>query len=340
MRTPFRHLLIATAAVLLVPSAIGLAQSDSVGVVLEDRALADTAVARASCADGSLPEPGLQGDVPAADRDSGRSTQGYRCNINRIGGYAGRGAGITSTQFEHCAYLGTFFPGNLLGPARACRSSTSPIRRTRAHRHTDRTGDAGGYLGEPQGQQTAQSCWSAAGVPALTGAGLLSVYDICDCAHPRLLNPGTGHRSDPAAARSPPTKAASPRTAAPTGARVSRPACVSAVDLTDPADPRVIWQGCPAIPCTGSASARRRQPDVSGEQHGRDEDPRHQRGAAPRSRSAGAELADMTWIGWLGDTAHRPGDLRRRAPCVHRRRGRFRRCETDRRLRRHASARR
>ena len=58
-----------------------------------------TSVPRADCGPGAAPENGLQGDVTAADRDSGRSTQGYRCNISFVGGYAGRGAGITSTSF-------------------------------------------------------------------------------------------------------------------------------------------------------------------------------------------------------------------------------------------------
>ncbi|MGF7124597.1 DUF305 domain-containing protein [Rhodococcus sp. AG1013] len=75
------------------------------------------AAARADCGAGSMPETGLQGDVPAAERDSGRSSSGYSCNISRLGAYEGRGAGIVSASFDHCVYMGSFFPGNMLDQA-------------------------------------------------------------------------------------------------------------------------------------------------------------------------------------------------------------------------------
>lgn len=39
---------------------------------------------------------------------------------------------------------------------------------------------------------TARKLLVGTGVPFLEGTGYLSVYDISDCAHPRLLNPGPG----------------------------------------------------------------------------------------------------------------------------------------------------
>ena len=39
---------------------------------------------------------------------------------------------------------------------------------------------------------TARKLLVGTGVPLLTGVGLMSVYDISDCAHPKLLNPGPG----------------------------------------------------------------------------------------------------------------------------------------------------
>jgi hypothetical protein len=205
MRTRY-CLLVAVAAVLVVPNAVGTAQPDSPAVVQEDRSLADTAVTRASCAGDALPEPGLQGDVPAAERDSGRSTQGYRCNISRIGGYGGRGAGITSTQFDHCVYLGSFFPGNLLGPAQGVQvidvaDPANPVLTTTL---TEPAMLAGTW--ESLKVNAARKLLVGTGAPAFTGAGLISIYDISDCAHPRR------------------TKAASPPTAAPTGPPASSPA--------------------------------------------------------------------------------------------------------------------
>ncbi|MGY2086775.1 LVIVD repeat-containing protein [Nocardia gipuzkoensis] len=244
MRTPYRRLLVAAAAVLLVPAAIGIAQPDSSGIVLENRDIADTAVARASCAGDALPEPGLQGDVPAADRDSGRSTQGYRCNISRIGGYAGRGAGITSTQFDHCVYLGSFFPGNLLGPAQGVQviDVADPANPVLTATLTEPAMLAGTW--ESLKVNAARKLLVGTGVPAFTGAGLISVYDISDCAHPRLLNPGPGTDLSLPVRITAHEGGFSPdgRTYWASGVI---PGIVSAVDLTDPADPRVIWQGMP-----------------------------------------------------------------------------------------------
>ncbi|GAA3168414.1 hypothetical protein GCM10020255_055360 [Rhodococcus baikonurensis] len=74
-----------------------------------------------------MPETGLQGDVPAEDRNSGRSRDGYSCNMSQIGGYSGRGGGITSTNFEHCSYVGSFFPGTSSAPRKASKFSTCQI---------------------------------------------------------------------------------------------------------------------------------------------------------------------------------------------------------------------
>lgn len=244
MRTPHRRLLVAAAAVLLIPTTTGLAQPDSTGVVLENRTIADTSVARASCAGDALPEPGLQGDVSAADRDSGRSTQGYRCNISRIGGYAGRGAGITSTQFDHCVYLGSFFPGNLLGPAQGVQviDVADPANPVLTATLTEPAMLAGTW--ESLKVNAARRLLVGTGVPAFTGAGLISVYDISDCAHPRLLNPGPGTDLSLPVQITAHEGGFSPdgRTYWASGVI---PGIVSAVDLTDPADPRVIWQGMP-----------------------------------------------------------------------------------------------
>ncbi|MGS2809148.1 LVIVD repeat-containing protein [Nocardia sp. MW-W600-9] len=244
MRTPYRRLLTAAAAVLLVPAAIVIAEPDSSGVVLESRDIADTAVARANCAGDALPEPGLQGDVPAADRDSGRSTQGYRCNISRIGGYSGRGAGITSTQFDHCVYLGSFFPGNLLGPAQGVQviDVADPANPVLTATLTEPAMLAGTW--ESLKVNAERKLLVGTGVPAFTGAGLISVYDISDCAHPRLLNPGPGTDLNLPVQITAHEGGFSPdgRTYWASGVI---PGIVSAVDLTDPADPRVIWQGMP-----------------------------------------------------------------------------------------------
>lgn len=240
---------LAIAAATVLPFGDVLAQPAGASV-REVGGVIDVAAARAECGPGSDPETGLQGDVPAADRSSGRSAHGYSCNITRLGTYPGRGGGITSTSFEHCAYLGTFFPGDLLGPSVGVQvvdasTPTAPVLSTTL-------AEPAMVLGTWESLKVHQGrkLLVGAGVPALTGAGLLSVYDVSDCAHPRLLNPGPG------------TNVAMPLpiTAheggfSPDGNTYwtsgTAPGIVSAVDLTDPSTPRVIWQGLPGLSMHG-----------------------------------------------------------------------------------------
>src|SRR4051812_1763575 len=62
---------------------------------------------KAKCGPGSLPETGLQGEVPLADQFSTRSMQGYRCNLELVGQYAGDGSAIMMAWQDHCAYMPT-----------------------------------------------------------------------------------------------------------------------------------------------------------------------------------------------------------------------------------------
>jgi hypothetical protein len=69
------------------------------------------------CGADALPETGLQGQVPKADQDSGRSRQGYRCNLRLVGqnNIDARGANMQLAWYEDCAYVGIigvreFFP--------------------------------------------------------------------------------------------------------------------------------------------------------------------------------------------------------------------------------------
>ncbi|MGY0499482.1 LVIVD repeat-containing protein [Nocardia sp. FBN12] len=272
------------------------------------------AVGPADCLPGSLPETGLQGDVPAADRDSGRTRDGFRCNMRLLGSSAGRGGGITSVTYDHCAYIGTFFPGNLLGPDIGVRvldvaDPTAPVQTATL---TEPAMIAGTW--ESLKVNAARKLLVGAGVPALTGAGLLSVYDISDCAHPRLLNPGPG--TDLAL---PVPITAHEGGFSPDGrtywASGTAPGLLSAVDLTDPANPRVIWQGLAGLSMHGfglSPDGNRmylanniggmKILDVSAVQR-RDPEPRVQ------------ELADMPWTdGWA--TQHAVPVTYRGAPYV------------------------
>ncbi|MEV0358844.1 hypothetical protein AB0H71_22580 [Nocardia sp. NPDC050697] len=236
-------------AILTAPGVVS-AQPDLTTQLREFLDVGTTSVPRADCGPDDLPEPGLQGDVPAQDRDSGRSTLGYRCNMSLAGSWAGRGAGITSTSFEHCAYLGSFFPGTLIGESRGVQvlDVSDPANPRPTVTLTEPAMLAGTW--ESLKVNTERKLLVGTGVPLLIGAGFLSVYDISDCAHPRLLNPGPG--TDPLQPLPITTHEGG---FSPDGYTYWSsgivPGLLSAVDLTDPARPRVIWQGVTGIESHG-----------------------------------------------------------------------------------------
>ena len=142
-------------------------------------------VPRATCGPGSRPETGLQGEVPNDDRDSGRSSQGYTCNVEVVGHYAGEGSAWSATYYDHCAYYSTLNNGlqqqrgvivvDVSDPARP-RFSTALTSIAMLSPHESLKVNAKrGLLGAVTGD-------------ALTMTGSFDVYDVKgDCAHPRLL---------------------------------------------------------------------------------------------------------------------------------------------------------
>lgn len=151
--------------------------------------LSGTTAALANCGAGSLLETGLQGQVPLADRQSGRSQQGYRCNLELLGQYQGEGVSWVNPSFGDCAYLATTFDGlatksspgvqvlDVSNPAAPLLSATliSPAMLV-------------GPWESLKVNPARQLLGAAAGGPILA-AGYFDVYDISsDCAHPRLMN--------------------------------------------------------------------------------------------------------------------------------------------------------
>ncbi|MGW5076084.1 LVIVD repeat-containing protein [Rhodococcus sp. NPDC004095] len=238
-----RSLVVAVAAALLLPVGHVAAApvADTSGVVLEDHDVVRVAAGRADCGPGSRPEPGLQGDVPAADRAGGRSVEGYDCNISRVGGYAGQGSGIVSAAYDHCAYMGSIFPSALLGPSPGVQvvDVSDPANPVPTVALTEPAMVAGTW--ESLKVHAGRKLLVGTGVPALFGAGLLSVYDISDCGYPRLLNPGPGTSLQMPLPITAHEGGFSPdgRTYWTSGTE----GVLSAVDLADPTNPKVIWQG-------------------------------------------------------------------------------------------------
>lgn len=145
-------------------------------------------VPTARCGPGSSPETGQQGEVPLADRESGRSTSGYRCNMELVGQYQGQGTTWVSQSFDTCAYHSQSFPTSLATDKPGVhvvdvRNPTKPILATRL------TSPA--FLGntwESLKVNERRKLLAGVQVGPLLGAAFFDIYDISDCLHPRLLN--------------------------------------------------------------------------------------------------------------------------------------------------------
>jgi hypothetical protein len=227
-------------AALLVTAAVGLATAPLAFAPPAFAAGSETGIRAADCGPGSQPETGLQGQIPRRDRDSGRSAQGYRCNLTLIGRYQGEGAGVVNPSFGDCAYFGTFFPTTELArePGVAVVDAADPTRPRRSTTLTSPAALSGTWESMKIDPVHRRLATTAAQVT--TGGLVFDLYDIADCAHPKLLNrlagnltipmPITGHEGG----------------FAPDGRTyyaTSGLGQVSAVDLSDPARPRVVYTG-------------------------------------------------------------------------------------------------
>jgi hypothetical protein len=240
----------AVAALVVAFTMIGLPGPARAGVYTWTD-IAQSAVPKAECRAGSLPETGLQGDVPTADRASGRSTEGYRCNLSFVGGLQQQGGGILSPTYDHCSYTGTFFPGNLLNGA-APGVHVLDVSDPTNPEHTATLNEPAmlGGTWETLKVNTARKLLAATAVPVTTGTAYFSIYDISDCAHPVLLNPGPG------------TDLTMPLPFlsheggfSPDGntywASSTSPGLLTAIDVSNPANPRVIWHGLQSLTAHG-----------------------------------------------------------------------------------------
>src|SRR2546425_10949205 len=96
MRIPWSAMFLAvgTLAGLAVPDVAGASAGPMIVSPIDHFPSGDTPnttqgpVPRAGCGPGSNPETGqVQGEVTIADRESGRSSEGYWCNVELVGRY-------------------------------------------------------------------------------------------------------------------------------------------------------------------------------------------------------------------------------------------------------------
>jgi hypothetical protein len=146
-------------------------------------------VPRAQCGPGSNPETALQGQVPRADRESGRSSQGYSCNLDLVGRY-GPSDGFEGAEWQmdwygHCAYYDTRYFGTQQRRGTVVVDVSDPARPRYSTNLT-----TGALIDPWESLKVNQPRGLLAGVfvADVQGAGFFDVYDVkTDCAHPKLL---------------------------------------------------------------------------------------------------------------------------------------------------------
>lgn len=168
----------------VLPFTAAFGESAGGGVVFEGP------VPRAACGPGSRPETGLQGQVPLADRESGRSSEGYTCNLDLVGRY-GPAEGFEGAEWQmawygRCAYYDTRLSGQQQRRGTVVLDVADP---SRPRFSTNLT--TGAMLDPWESLKVHPERGLLAGVfvADLQGAAMFDVYDVKeDCAHPRLLS--------------------------------------------------------------------------------------------------------------------------------------------------------
>lgn len=235
--------------VVLTVVASGVALSiPASSVALGGNGAGEGVATRANCGPGSLPETGVQGQVPLTDRESGRSKQGYRCNLVKVGGYQGEGATWVNPSYKDCAYMGTSL-GGVLGkksPGTQVVDVSDPVRPKLTANLTSPAMLTGSW--ETLKVNPKRGLLAAVSVgPGVSGL-FFDVYDISkDCAHPKLLNSlDGGNLTLPA------NVLGHEGAWAPDGKTYYASGVVTgsltAIDVSDPTKPRIAFTGAAGIP--------------------------------------------------------------------------------------------
>ncbi|WP_165968408.1 LVIVD repeat-containing protein [Saccharopolyspora elongata] len=224
---------------------VGLPASSTAG---EPESLLVNRVAEADCGPGSRPETGVQGQVPKVDRDSGRNKLGYWCNLVRLGGYQGEGAAWVNPSYDTCAYMATAFLGTL--GKRSQGTQVVDVSDPRNPRLSTNLTSPAMFTSPWESLKVNEKRGLLAGVSGggALGALFFDVYDISqDCARPRILNGANG------------TNLTMPANVlghegewAPDGNTYYASGVVggsfTAIDVSDPTKPRMIFTGLAGIP--------------------------------------------------------------------------------------------
>ena len=205
-------------------------------------AAGDEAVPSARCGPGSHPETGVQGEVPRADRQSGRVLQAYTCNVEELGHFWGQGTSYVNQSYGSCAYLATR-AGDTASPGVQVVDVSDvrhPVLASTLRTPAMLAAWESLKVNERRGLLAAVTALGPAG----NGAVFFDVYDIAtDCRHPRLLDSVSGQQlSIPSnAAGHEGNWSADGNTYWSDGI-----GAMTAIDVTDPTAPHVLYVGSPS----------------------------------------------------------------------------------------------
>jgi hypothetical protein len=203
----------------------------ALGGLLPPAALAES-VPKAECGPNDRVETGLQGQTTVAERESGLSALGFNCNLELVGQFEGEGASYGFAWFDDCAYYGTANTSQQQHPGVVVVDASDP-------RHPQATA----YLDDPamlepweslKVNKKRQLLGGNKGPGGGAGDHFFSFYDISDCGHPKLLSvldvpDHRGHGGDFA-----------PDGMTYYGMSLQNPGHLTAVDIADPTNPKVL----------------------------------------------------------------------------------------------------
>jgi len=190
-------------------------------------------VPKADCGPNDRVETGLQGQTTRAERESGASMLAYNCNLELVGQFEGEGASWQFASFKHCGYYDTANNPEQQRLGTVVIDASDPTNP-----------QATAYLDDPAMLDPWESLkvnkkrkllGATKGPGGGAGDRFFSFYDISDCAHPNLLSvldvPNhRGHAGDFA-----------PDGMTYYGTSVQVPSHLTAIDIADPTNPKVVF---------------------------------------------------------------------------------------------------
>ncbi|MES3011360.1 MAG: hypothetical protein V4738_11280 [Pseudomonadota bacterium] len=220
--------------------------SSSASNFLNGPQTATAIIQRASCGAGSQPETGLQGQVPLADRKSGRSQQGYSCNMELVGQYQGEGATWVNPFYDKCAYMATSFNG--IPFKRSQGVQVVDVSDTRNPKFSTNLTSPAFFTGtwETLKVNDKRGLLGGVAVGPAVAAAFFDVYDISDnCAKPVLANSFSGNLTLPA------NVLGHEGNWSPDGltywASGLAGGSLTAIDVTNPKKPRIVYTGTSVV---------------------------------------------------------------------------------------------